>query len=73
MWNATLAFRVFTLNLSKARFYILNFDKPTEMPTEEKRLRYTEFIVLLNIPKGSVDMKSYWLGKSEMRTLLWYF
>ena len=40
------------------------------MSTEGKRLRYNELIVLLNIPKGSVNMNSYWLEKSEMRVLL---
>ena len=40
------------------------------MSTEGKRLRYNEFIILLSIPKGSVDMKSYWLEKSDMRVLL---
>ena len=37
------------------------------MLSEEKRLRYTELIILLSIPKGSIDMNSYWLEKSEMR------
>ena len=60
MWNASLAFRVLTFNLSKAHLYILNFDKPTEMLTKGKRLRYTEFIILLRIPKGSVGKNSYW-------------
>ena len=40
------------------------------MSTEGKRLRYNEFIIFLSIPKGSVDMKSYWLEKSDMRVLL---
>ena len=60
MWNASLAFQVLTWNLSKTHPYILNVDKATEMSTKEKRLKYTEFIVLLRIPKGSVDMSSYW-------------
>ena len=30
----------------------------TEMSTEGKRLRYTEFVVLFSIPKGNVDIKS---------------
>ena len=38
-----------------------------EMLFEGKRLRYTELIMLLSIPKGIVDMNSYWLEKSEMR------
>ena len=37
------------------------------MLSEGKRLRYTELIILLSIPKGSIDMNSYWLEKSEMR------
>ena len=37
------------------------------MLSEEKRLRYAELIILLSIPKGSIDMNSYWLEKSEMR------
>ena len=37
------------------------------MLSEGKRLRYTELIILLSIPKGNVDMNSYWLEKSEMR------
>ena len=49
MWNASFAFRVLTWNL----------DKPTEMSTKGKRLRYTEVIISLRIPKGSVDMNSY--------------
>ena len=73
MWNASLAFQVLTWNLSKGHFYILNFEKPTEMPTEGKRLRYTEFIILLRMPKDSVDMKSYWLEKSGKRVLLLHF
>ena len=73
MWNASLAFQVLTWNLSKVHFYILNFEKPTEMPTEGKRLRYTEFIILLRMPKDSVDMKSYWLEKSGKRVLLLHF
>ena len=40
------------------------------MSTEGKRLKYNEFIILLSIHKGSVDMNSYWLEKSEMRVLL---
>ena len=59
-----------TLNLSKAHLYILNFDKPAEMSTKGKRLKYTEFIILLRIPKGSVDMNSCWLERIEMRVLL---
>ena len=59
MWNASLAFRVLTWNLSKAHLYILNLDKPTEMSTKGKRLRYTEVSISLRIPKGSVDMNSY--------------
>ena len=37
------------------------------MPTEGKKVRYTEFIILLSIIKGCVDMNSYWFEKSEMR------
>ena len=37
---------------------------------KEKRLKYTEFIILLKIPKGSVDMNSYWLERIEMRVLI---
>ena len=70
MWNASFAFRVLTLNLSKAHLYILNFDKPAEMSTKGKRLKYTEFIILLRIPKASVDMNSCWLERIEMRVLL---
>ena len=40
------------------------------MQTEGKRLRWTEFIILPSIPKGSADMTSCWLEKSEMRVLL---
>ena len=67
MWNATLAFWILIWDLSKTHLYIFNFDKPTEMLTEGKKLRYTEFIILRRIPKGSVNMNSYWLEKSEMR------
>ena len=70
MWNASLAFRILTWNLSKAHLYILNFDKPTEMSTKRKRLKYTEIIILLRILNGSVDMNSYWLERIEMRVLL---
>ena len=70
MWNASLVFWVLTWNLSKAHLYILNFDKPTEMSTKGKRLKYTEFIILLRIPKGSVDMNSCWLERIEMRVLI---
>ena len=56
-------------NLSKAHFYILNFGRPTEMSTEGNRVRYIEFIILLSILEGNVDMNSYWLEKSEMRIL----
>ena len=69
MWNASLAFRVLTWNLSKAHLYILNFDKPTEMSTKEKRLKYTEFIILLRIPNGSVNINSFWWEGIEMRAL----
>ena len=41
-----------------------------EMSTKGKRLRYTEFITLLRIRKGSVDVNSYWLERSEIRVLL---
>ena len=37
---------------------------------KEKRLKYTEFIILLKIPKGSVDMNSYWLERIEITVLL---
>ena len=40
------------------------------MLTEGKRVRYTEFIISLSILKGSVNMNSYWLEKSEMKVLL---
>ena len=70
MWNASLAFRVLMWNLSKAHLYILNFDKPTEMLTKGKRLKYTEFITLQRIPNESVDMNSFWLERIEMRVLL---
>ena len=70
MWNVSLAFRVLTWNLSKAHLYILNFDKTTKMLAKGKRLKYTEFIILLRIPKGSVDMNSHWLERIEMRVLL---
>ena len=40
------------------------------MWTKEKRLKYTEFIILLRIPKGSFNMNSYWLERIEMRVLL---
>ena len=70
MWNASLVFWLLTWNLSKAHLYILNFDKATEISTKEKRLKYTEFIILLRIPKASVDMNSCWLERIEMRVLL---
>ena len=70
MWNASLGFRVLTWNLSKTYLYILNFDKPTGMPTKEKRLKYTGFIILLRIPNGSVNMNLFWLERTEMRVLL---
>ena len=38
-----------------------------EMSIEGKRLKHNEFIILLSIHKGSVDINSYWLEKSEMR------
>ena len=40
------------------------------MSTKGKRFKYTEFIILLRIPKGSVDMNSYWLERIEMRVLI---
>ena len=70
MWNASFAFRVLTLNLSKAHLYILNFDKPAEMSTKGKRLKYTEFIILLRISKSNANMNSYWLERIEMTVLL---
>ena len=71
MWNASLiAFQVLTWDLSKAHLYILNFDKPTEMSTKRKRLKYTELIILLRIPNGSDDMNSFWLERIEMKVLL---
>ena len=52
IWNASLAFLVLTGNLSEAHFYIFNFDRPTEISAEGKRLRYAEFTNLMIIPKG---------------------
>ena len=42
------------------------------MSTKGRRLKYIEFIILLNgrTPNGSVDMNSYWLERIEMRFLL---
>ena len=40
------------------------------MSAKGERFKYTEFIILLRIPKGSVDMNSYWLERIEMRVLL---
>ena len=40
------------------------------MLAKGKRLKYTDFIILLRIPKGSVDMNSHWLERIEMRVLL---
>ena len=40
------------------------------MLAKGKRLKYTEFIILLRIPKGSVDMNSHWLERIEMRVWL---
>ena len=41
-----------------------------EMSTKGKRLKYTEFFILLRDPKFSVDMNSFWLERIEMRALL---
>ena len=41
-----------------------------EMLTKGKRLKCTEFIILLRIPKRSVNMKPYWSERIEMRVLL---
>ena len=73
MWNASLVFRVLTWNLSKAHLYILNTDKPTEMSTKGKLLKYTGFISLLRIPKDNVDMNSYWLERIKIRVSLMDF
>ena len=43
------------------------------MLTKGKRLKYTEFIILLRIAKHSVNMKSYWSERIEMRVLLFDF
>ena len=40
------------------------------MLTKGKRLKYTEVIILLRIPNGSVNMNSFWLERIEMRVLL---
>ena len=40
------------------------------MLTKGKRLKYTEFIIVLRIPNGSVNMNSFWLERIEMRVLL---
>ena len=40
------------------------------MSTKGERFKYTEFIILLRIPKGSVDMNSHWLERIEMRVWL---
>ena len=40
------------------------------MSTKGKRLKYTEFIILLRIPNDSVDMNSCWLERIEMRDLI---
>ena len=40
------------------------------MLTKGKRLKQTEFIIFLRIPKGSVDMNSYWLERIKVRVLL---
>ena len=40
------------------------------MSAKGKTLKYIEFIILLRIPKGSVDMNSYWLEGIEMRVLI---
>ena len=40
------------------------------MLSEGKILRFTELIILLSIPKGSDDINSYWIEKSEMRVYL---
>ena len=61
---------ILTWNLSKAHLYILNFDKPTQMSTKEKKYIYTELIILLRISNGSVDMNSFSLERIEMRALL---
>ena len=70
MWNTSLAFWVLTWNLSKEYPNNVNFDKPTEMSTKGKRLKYTEFIILLRISKSNVNMNSYWLERIEMTVLL---
>ena len=38
--------------------------------TKGKRLKYTKCIILLRIPKVSVDMNLYWLERIQMRLLL---
>ena len=70
MWNTSLAFWVLTWNLSKEYPNNVNFDKPTEMSTKGKRLKYTEFIILLRISKSNANMNSYWLERIEMTVLL---
>ena len=45
------------------------------MPTKGKRLKHTEFIILLRIPKSgaNMNMNSYWSERIEMRLLLLHF
>ena len=40
------------------------------MSTEGKRLKYTEFIISLEIPNDSVNMNSFPLKRFEMRVWL---
>lgn len=68
--KTSLAFAILTQNLSKAHFDISNFDRPTKMSTKGKRDWYIEFIILLSIRQGSVNMNSYWPEKREIRVLL---
>ena len=43
------------------------------MSTKGKRLKHTEFIILLRTPKSSADMNSYWSERIEMRLLFLHF
>ena len=64
-------FSSFDLKLKKSTFLHFKFWKTYGDVNWRKKIEITEFVVLLSIPKGSVNMKS--LEKSEIRVLLWYY
>ena len=67
--NASVAFGFLTRNPVWAHCQFIVFQTPWEISSKGIRMRYADFLTVLSIFKGTVNMNENSLGKSKMQLL----